>query len=143
MIPKSEGLGPKEVFNTNGVRTALATPSALFMILHGPAVSAPEDQNVLVDSGPLGAGKYCVHVGFGSDDCLSAINIELVHRNAANTADVGNVVSIGYFTGAYLNTPARSEFFNLAVGERVLVRKRGASTAGSVYAVSLYLRSTK
>ena len=143
MIPKSEGLGPKEVSDTNGVRTALATPSGLLMILHGPAVTAPEDQNILVDSGPLGAGKYSVHVSFGSDDCLRAINMDLVHRNAANTADASNVVSIGNFTGAYLNTPPRSEFFNLAAGERVLVRKRGTSTAGSSYAVSLYLRSTQ
>jgi hypothetical protein len=71
-------------------------------------------------------------VSWGADDAVATP--EFARRNAANSADV-EVDYVGVPAGA----SSFVSWFNLLVGERIVVRNKVAGTAAKVYQASLFM----
>jgi hypothetical protein len=102
--------------------------------VHGAENTAPAAATVLADSlvVPV-AGHWRFRVVCVSDDTI--INrFQIAHRNAANTADIE--LAETQVSGSA--TPPIDALFNMAAGERVVVRNAIVGTAAKVYKVDLY-----
>jgi hypothetical protein len=103
------------------------------LIVHGAEAVEPAANTVLADSGAIAAvGKVMCLVSWGADDNVATP--EIARRNAANSADL-EVDYIGPPSGA----SSFVSWFNLARGERVVVRNKVAGTAAMVYQASLFI----
>jgi hypothetical protein len=102
--------------------------------VHGAENTAPAAATVLADSLAVPvAGHWRFRVVTASDDTI--INrFQIAHRNAANTADVELAEAQGGASG----TNVVDALFNMAAGERVVVRNAIVGTAAKVYHVDLY-----
>jgi hypothetical protein len=113
-------------------------------VVHGAEQTAPGAGSVLVDSGTVSsAGLYLALVNVATTDTAANL-IQIAHRNAADNTDVevsygqtsggSGMGSIGAGQDATL-----AALFNLASGEKVVVRNRNAGTATLFYQADIYL----
>jgi hypothetical protein len=97
---------------------------------------APADLTVAIDGGPAsGPGNWRCYGSCLTDDAAQAItnSYAIVHRNAANSADIAVV--------PFLPQAPMQVFIKLALNERILLRKFGAPTAASTWQTELWLYS--
>lgn len=112
----------------------LTTPGRAFppIIVHGAEIVAPAAGAIFATSPALNAGNYMVMVSFGGDDNVATV--EVVHRNAANAADLEL---------DYVGPPAPPNsfvtFFTVAALELIVARAKVAGTVAKNYQAALFI----
>lgn len=103
-------------------------------IVYGTESVAPAAGTVLADTGQLTAGNWFIFVQCASDDTVQNW-VQVVHRNAANNADI-ELCDLGISAGPV--PQGRSAYFTLVLNERVVVRNSKVGSAGKTYQASIF-----
>lgn len=103
-------------------------------VIYGSESVAPAAGSVLADTGQLQAGNWYVLVQVASDDTIQNW-VQVVHRNAANGADI-ELCDLSTSAGPVPD--GRTAYFTLVLNERVVVRNSKVGTAGKTYQASIF-----
>jgi len=109
-------------------------------IFSGGQLVAPAAGAVLADTAALPAGTYDVKMGFSSDDGANQNEIQVQHRNAANTATLA-VYSLVSATGRVGIAQTWWEYgYELAINERLRIVNVLVSAAGTAFSAIIFAR---